>query len=178
MQNLHEGFVCCVTVAEYIGRRINSFQPCLQIVPATFRSLLPRQTNLALLNLPGSLRVAASHAGGILLPGAVLDGSSRVAATKAHKVVSCLLDTSTIPAEQAQAHELMLWRMQGLHRYANLLCPLPVDEGKVLDPDSQPGTPAKLLLQYSPVLALASTILPTICWPTVLDEDSHKTEQK
>ncbi len=78
---------------------------------------------------------------------AVLDGSSRVAATEAHKVVSCLLDTSTIPAEQVQAHELMLWRMQGLHRYANLLCPLPIDQGTALEPDSQTGIPAKLLLQ-------------------------------
>jgi len=104
---------------------------------------------------------------------AALDGSSRLAATEAHKVVSCLLDTTTIPAEQVQAHEVMLWRMQGLHRYANLLCPLPVDEGKAMDPDSQLGTPAKLLLQCSPVLEL-----PTICWPTALDEDSHKTEQK
>ncbi len=100
------------------------------------------------LNLQGRLRDAASHAGGILpVLVAALDGSSRVAATEAHKVVSCLLDTTTISAEQVQAHEVMLWRMQGLHRYANLLCPLPIDEGKALDPDSQPGTPANLLFQ-------------------------------
>lgn len=100
------------------------------------------------LNLQGRLRDAASHAGGILpVLVAALDGSSRVAATEAHKVVSCLLDTTTISAEQVQAHEVMLWRMQGLHRYANFLCPLPIDEGKALDPDSQPGTPANLLFQ-------------------------------
>ncbi len=136
------------------------------------------QTNLTLLNLLGRLRVAASHAGGIPLLMAALDGSSRVAATEAPKVVSCLLDTTTIPAEQVQAHELMLWRMQGLHRYANLLCPLPVDDGKALDPDSPPGTPAKLLIQCSPLLAFTSTVLLTICWLTVLDMDSHKTEQE
>jgi len=66
------------------------------------------------LNLQGRLRDAASHAGGILpVLVAALDGSSRVAATEAHKVVSCLLDTITISAEQVQAHEVMLWRMQG-----------------------------------------------------------------
>ena len=90
---------------------------------------------------------------------AVLDGSSRVAATEAHKVVSCLLDTSTIPAEQVQAHELMLWRMQGLHRYANLLCPLPIDQGTALEPDSQTGIPTILLFQ---------TELPPSCFFCIL----------
>ena len=117
------------------------------------------QTDLTLLNLPGKLRDAASHAGGIPLLVAALDGSSRVAATGAHQVVSCLLDTTTILAEQVQAHEVMLWRMQGLHRYANLLCPLPVDEGKALDRDSLPGTSAKLLIHCFSHRTLTSLIL-------------------
>ena len=104
------------------------------------------QTNLTLLKPPGGLRVSASYAGGIPLLVAALDGSSRAAATEAHQVVSCLLDATTIPAEQVHAHEVMLWRMQGLHRYANLLCPLSVDEAKALGCDNQPGTPTKLLL--------------------------------
>ncbi len=146
MQDVHEGFVCCTTLAECIGKPITCTHVCKFFLLHLDLSFLG-QTSLTLLNLPGRLRVAASHAGGIPLLAAALDGSSRVAAIRAHQVVSCLLDTTTIPAEQVQAHERMLWRMQGLHRYANLLCPLPVDDGKALDHDSPPGTPAKLLLQ-------------------------------
>ena len=142
MHDVHAGFVCCI-VAEYMGKSIICNYVCKLFLLHLGLCFLG-QINLTLLNLPGRLQVAASHAGGIPLLVAALDGSSRAAATEAHKVVSCLLDTSTIPAEQVQAHKFMLWRMQGLHRYANLLCPMPVDEGSALDPDSQPGSPAKL----------------------------------
>ena len=137
MQDVHKGFVCCTTLAECIGKPITCTHVCKFFLLQPGLCFLGH-TNLTLLNLPDTLRVAASHAGGIPLLVAALDGSSRVAATEAHKVVSCLLDTNTIPAEQVQAHEVMLWRMQGLHRYANLLCPLPIDQGTALEPDSQP----------------------------------------
>lgn len=48
----------------------------------------------------------------------------KCAAKYAFPVLHHLVDTRTLPAEEVQANEAMVARMQGLRRFSTLLCPL------------------------------------------------------
>ena len=62
-------------------------------------------------------------AGGIPVLVVALDNNARFVAVAAHQVIVALLDPSMLSSKLVKANEEMLARMQGLHRYADLLCP-------------------------------------------------------
>ena len=62
-------------------------------------------------------------AGGLPLLMATLD-QVKCAAKYAFPVLRHLVDTGTLPAEEVQANEALVARMQGLRRCSTLLCPL------------------------------------------------------
>ena len=105
--------------------------------------------------MQGDLDQFACSAGGIPVLFVALDDNSRSVAIAAHQVILDMLDPALLSGKLVKANEEMLARMQALHHYANLLCPIFEDDADKTNKVYAAGDPATLSQDATPILFLA-----------------------
>ena len=115
--------------------------------------------------MQGDLDQFVCSAGGIPVLVVALDDNSHSVAIAAHQVILDVLDPTMQSGKLVKANEEMLTRMQGLHRYANLLCPIFKDDADKTNRVYAAGDPATLSQDATPFL------FPALMWPAYIKLD-------